>query len=215
MNPLRHADLYPVITETYCAGRSSLDVLGDVLASGVRIVQLREKGKTKKELFDLAVNYRRLTSRAGALLIINDFLDIALAVEADGVHLGQDDLPLNAARNIAPHLIIGVSTHNLEEAVTAQKQGASYINIGPIFPTGTKQGLSRFLGVEKIPEISRHITIPFTVMGGINMSNISDVLKAGARTVAMVTGVTQADNIRETVRLIRVMIQAYHPSESV
>ena len=102
------------------------------------------------------------------LLIINDHVDIALAVDADGVHLGQEDLPLAAARRIAPELLIGISTHSREEALKAQGEGADYVNIGPIFPTRTKEGVTRFLGPEAIPGIAAGLEIPFTVMGGID-----------------------------------------------
>ena len=132
------ADLYVVITEAFCAGRSALEVLAKTLAAGVRIVQLREKDLEARSLAWQAVEFRRLTREAGALFIVNDRLDIALAVEADGVHLGQEDLPVSMARRIAPELIIGASTHSLEEALEAQETGASYVNIGPIFPTQTK-----------------------------------------------------------------------------
>jgi thiamine-phosphate pyrophosphorylase len=132
-----------------------------------------------------------------------------MAVEADGVHLGQDDFPLNAARKIAPELLIGASTHSLQEAIQAQKEGADYINIGPIFPTGTKEGLARFLGPEAIAAISPAIDVPFTVMGGISASNIDQVLTNGAQRVAMVTAITQAPDITATVRALQEKIQSY------
>jgi thiamine-phosphate pyrophosphorylase len=147
------ADLYVVITEAHCAGRSALEVLAKVLAAGVRLVQLREKELTGRQLYERALAFRRETAAAGALLLINDRLDIALAVEADGVHLGQDDLPIRAARRIAPDLLIGASTHSLEEALAAQEAGASYVNLGPIFPTPTKEAAT-FLGPEMIDRIA-------------------------------------------------------------
>ncbi len=143
------ADLYVVITQAFCAGRSGLAVLDQVLAAGVGIVQLREKDLTGRGLYELAVAFRRRTEAGGALLIIDDRLDIALAAGADGVHLGQQDLPVAAARRIAPDLIIGASSHSLEEALAAQEAGAGYVNIGPIFPTATKPAVSP-LGPEAI-----------------------------------------------------------------
>jgi thiamine-phosphate pyrophosphorylase len=122
-----------------------------------------------------------------------------LAVDADGVHLGQDDLPIAAARGIAPQLLLGASTHSMEEAKRAQNDGADYVNIGPIFPTKTKEGVEQFLGPKAISTIATEIRIPFTVMGGIDESNIDQVLMAGARRVAMVTAITQAPDIREKV----------------
>lgn len=194
-------DVYPVTCEKLSAGRSNLDVLEEVIRGGARIIQLREKYYSKKNFYELALKFRERTGEADVLLIINDHLDIALAVEADGVHLGQDDLPLPAARKLAPDLLIGASTHSLEQALRAQKEGADNINIGPIFPTKTKEGASHFLGPEAIAHISPKIDLPFTVMGGINGSNIHQVLAQGARRVAMVSAITQAPNIADTVRI--------------
>ena len=142
------------------------------------------------------------------LLIINDRIDIALAVDADGVHLGQEDLPLAAARRIASELLIGVSTHSREEALQAQEGGADYVNIGPIFPTRTKEGVTRFLGPEAIPGIAAGLEIPFTVMGGINGGNIGKVVSQGARRVAVVTAVTMADDMAGAVAALRESIRS-------
>ena len=202
-------DIYPVTCQQLSKGRSNLDVLEAVIRGGARIIQLREKKFAARDFYRLALSFRTITERAGVLLMINDHVDIALAVGADGVHLGQDDLPVAAARKIAPELLVGASTHSLEEALQAQKDGADYINIGPIFPTGTKQGVDRFLGPEAISQISPEIEIPFTVMGGISENNIDQVLNRGARRIAMVTAVTQAVDIVTTVRSIREKIQNY------
>jgi len=141
------------------------------------------------------------------LLIINDHLDVALSIEADGVHLGQDDFPVDEARKLAPDMIIGASTHDREEAKIAVKQGADYYNIGPIYPTDTKAHLSNFLGPEIIQNISSGIDIPFTVMGGIKMKNMLPLLEHGARIIAVVTAVTKAPdiagNVRKMIRVIR------------
>jgi thiamine-phosphate pyrophosphorylase len=130
-------------------------------------------------------------------------------VEADGVHLGQDDLPLPVARQLAPELLIGASTHSLEQALQAEKDGADYLNIGPIFSTQTKEGVGRSLGPEAISEISPQIKVPFTVMGGINEKNIDQVLAEGARRVAMVTAITKAEDIAARVRLLKEKIESF------
>jgi len=199
-------DIYPVTCERLSAGRSNLEVLNDVIRGGARIIQLREKECSRKELYHLALAFREVTQKAGVLLFINDYLDIAMAVDADGVHLGQDDLPVATARKLAPELLIGASTHSLEEAVQAEADGADYVNIGPIFPTKTKVGIHRALGPEAIPAISAGIRLPFTVMGGINDANIGQVLAQGARRVAMVTAITQAPDIAAKVRALRGLI---------
>ncbi|MCL4501650.1 MAG: thiamine phosphate synthase [Deltaproteobacteria bacterium] len=202
------ADLYVVITESFCAGRTALEVLARVLEAGVGIVQLREKDLFGCEMYELAGKFRRLTSAAGALLIIDDRVDIALAAGADGVHLGQNDLPVAAARRIASDLLIGASSHSLEEALAAQEAGASYVNIGPIFPTATKpQAVS--LGVEAISHIAPHLKIPWSTMGGINQSNIAQVVPRGARHPAVMSAVTAAPDVRAAARALREAILSH------
>ena len=193
-------DLYPVIMEKFCRGRSFLEVLDGVIRGGAKIVQFREKGLTDSRMYHLAMSFRERTARDGVLLVINDRVDIALAVEADGVHLGQEDFPLAAARKIAPDLLIGVSTHSFEEALAAKDGGADYVNVGPIFPTGTKEGLVRVLGPDAVAAIGARLEMPFTVMGGIKGCNIEEVLRRGARKVAVVTAVTEADDVEEATR---------------
>jgi thiamine-phosphate pyrophosphorylase len=196
-------DLYPVTCERLSNGRSNLEVLGGIIEGGSSIVQLREKDLSERDLYRLAEKFRELTKKAGMLLIINDRVDMAIAVGADGVHLGQEDFPVREARRIAPDLLIGASSHNLEEALRAQEEGADYVNIGPIFPTGTKHGIERFLGPSAIREIAPKLKIPFTVMGGIKDSNIGEVLSMGARRIAVVTAITQAPDIAEAIRYFR------------
>lgn len=199
------ADLYVVITEKLCAGRSALDVLEKTLAAGVLLVQLREKDLPGRELYERALAFSQKTKAAGALLIINDRLDIALAAAADGVHLGQDDLPVAAARRLAPDLIIGASTHSLEEALAAQNAGASYVNIGPIFATMTKETAVP-LGPEMIEHIAPRLKIPWTTMGGIKAANIGQVVSRGARHPAVITAVTAADDPEAAARELRDII---------
>ena len=205
----QQVDIYPVTCERLSAGRSNLEVLQGIIQGGGRIIQLREKEYHAKDLYYLALKFREITAKAGVLLIINDHVDVALAANADGVHLGQEDLPLKVARKLAPELLIGVSTHSLEQAIQAQKDGADYINIGPIFPTKTKEEAEDFLGPDAIAKISPHVAIPFTVMGGINESNIDQVLTEGARRVAMVTAITKAANIAQRVSFFKEKIRSY------
>jgi len=199
--------LYVVITESLCAGRGSIEILDACLEAGVRLIQFREKSGPDRALYERALQFRERTRAAGALLMIDDQLDLALAVEADGVHLGQEDLPLTAARRIAPGLILGASTHSLTEALEAQAQGADYVNIGPLYPTGTKQVATGPIGPDRIAEISPYLRIPFTCMGGIKPENIREPLARGARICAVVTAVTAAPDPRaaaaDLVRRIR------------
>ena len=200
------ADLYVVITGAFCGGRPALDVLDAVLDAGVRLVQFREKDLDGGELFRCAAAFRERTAARNCLLIVDDRVDIALAVGADGVHLGQSDLPMRAARAIAPDLILGASTHTLDEALAAQDAGASYVNIGPIFSTQTKNVSGGAIGPEAIDVIRPHLHISWTTMGGIKPDNIHQVLERGARHVAVVTAVTEATNVRESASALRNLI---------
>ncbi len=199
----RKTDLYLVIGHEFTRGRSVLDVLSAAADGGVRTVQLREKHLSGKELTLLAEQFRKKCDELGVLMIMNDHVDIALAVGADGVHLGQDDMPLEAARRIAPDLLLGRSTHSPEQALEAQAQGADYVNLGPIFPTQTKNTPVRPLGLDIIRNAGPELSIPFSVMGGVKESNIPSLLEAGARILAMVTELTQAEDVAEKARSMR------------
>ena len=207
MRRFQKAGLYLVTSEAASAGRRTEEILCEALAGGVCLVQLREKDLPLRDFFRLAETARRLTRETGALLIINDRLDVAMAVGADGVHLGQEDFPACAARRLAPDLIIGVSTHSPAEARQAEVDGASYVNIGPLFPTGTKAWTGPFLGLEGLREIAAVVSIPFTVMGGIKREHIPALRRAGARTIAVVTAITAAPRPAEAARDLLALIQ--------
>ncbi|MDZ7642287.1 MAG: thiamine phosphate synthase [Desulfurivibrio sp.] len=173
--------LYPVSCQKLARGRDDLEWLEAVLAGGARIVQLRDKEADARTLLAKAHAFRHRTREAGALFIVNDRLDIALLSEADGVHLGNDDLPAEEVRRYAPELLIGVSCNTEEQAQSARQRGASYYNIGPLFATATKEEAREVLGVEAIARFSRHCDLPFTVMGGIKEEHLPQLLAAGAR----------------------------------
>jgi len=194
MKIFKSAGLYFVTSEVMSNGRSTLEIVDSALAAGVKLIQLREKDKTKSEFYNLAVEVRKRTLEFGALLIINDYLDVAMAVEADGVHLGQDDLPVDVAVRLVPHMIIGTSTHDVREAQIAEDKGCSYLNIGPIYPTNTKNWEDEYLGLDGLDKISKTISVPFTVMGGIKKHHIPELKEHGANIIALVTAVTAADN---------------------
>jgi len=202
----RNIDIYPVISSEFTNGRPVLEVLTAIAHGGAKIVQLREKNKSKAEIYELALQYREITAEHDMLLIINDHLDIALACDADGVHLGQDDLPLIAAKAICGEVFLGCSTHDLEEAEKAVLEGADYINIGPIFPTGTKAVPCGAVGIEMLDRIVPGLGIPFSVMGGIKAENIPELLAAGATRIAMVTEITQAEDITAKVKELRSLL---------
>ena len=174
-----------------------------------RLVQLREKELPDRDLLALARAWRDATRQAGALFIVDDRVDIALAANADGVHLGRTDLPLETARRIAPELLLGASTHSLEHALESQARGADYINIGPIFPTRTKTATAAPVGPDLIAEIRPHLRIPFTCMGGIKPDNVDQVLAQGAQIIAVVTAVTAAPDVTAAATDLRNRILAH------
>lgn len=188
----RQTDVYPVVSSDFCAGRPPAEVAASLLAGGARILQIREKTMPDRPFLELLRRVRELSWDYGALLIVDDRVDAALIVQADGVHLGQEDIPLPDARRIAPDLLIGVSTHNADEIRRAQEEGCSYLNIGPIYPTKTKQLACSFLGLEQLRLLVPFVHVPFSVMGGIKFEHLAELKAAGAGRIAAVTAFTQA-----------------------
>jgi len=162
---------------------------------------IRDKIADDRTLFAKARYFRRKTTEAGILFLVNNRVDIALMAGADGVHLGNSDLPAAEVRKIAPDFIIGVSANTEEQAATARERGASYYNIGPIYPTKTKAGLTSFIGPDAITSFSAHSPLPFTVMGGIKLDNVDELTSRGARRIAVVTALTKARDIQAETRL--------------
>lgn len=158
-----------------------------LLEAGVRWVQYREKNKAKRIMFYEAQRLREVTRRFNALFVVNDHADIALAVEADGVHLGQDDLPVKEARKIMGSRIIGISTHNIREAVEAEEGGADYIGFGSIFSTATKED-AVVQGLDALRRVRQSVRIPVIAIGGINADNVRSVFGAGCEGVALSSG---------------------------
>ena len=202
----RNIDIYPVISSEFCLDRDPVYVLQKIADGGAKIVQLREKNMPKKDIAKLAEKFRKITLQSDMLLIINDHVDIAMEVDADGVHLGQEDMSPADAKKLAPELIVGVSTHSEEEALEAVKNGADNINIGPVFATATKSLPMNPLGPEAVQKISKLIDIPFTVMGGIKKHHIPELTALGAKRIAMVTAITEAENITDAVCELRRLI---------
>ena len=196
----KKTSVYPVVTTDFCAGRNPLDVVRSILEGGAKVVQVREKTMCDRDYLNLLKEARKLTDDFGALLIADDRLDAALLADADGVHLGQDDLPCAEARKIAPQLFIGVSTHNRDELLAAQRDGCSYLNIGPIFPTGTKSLPMNPLGLETLSDLAPQVKVPFSVMGGIKFSHLKTLRSHGCLHIAAVTAFTQAENPDAEIR---------------
>ncbi|NOZ25290.1 MAG: thiamine phosphate synthase [Nitrospirae bacterium] len=175
------------------------DTVRIVLDAGVRWIQYREKTLSRRDLFLQAERLRTLTQEYRAVLTINDHADIALAVDADGVHLGQDDLPLTAARKIMGEKDVGISTHDIEQALEAWRNGADYIGFGPVFETSTKEaGTPR--GLSLLRETASSIDIPVVAIGGINLENLREVLRHGAAAVAVASGILESSDLYSTAR---------------
>jgi thiamine-phosphate pyrophosphorylase len=202
--PLDVAPLYAILDPEQIAGRDSRHVLDELLASGVQWLQLRVKALSPAEIFELAKRARTQTRARGCTLIINDRVDIALACDADGVHLGQDDLPLAAGRKLMGGKIIGISTHDLDQARAAERDGADYIGFGPMFGTSTKNTGYDARGVEMLQQIRADVELPIVAIGGINEQNVRHVWQAGANSAAIISDILRADDIAGKIaRLLR------------
>ena len=187
------------ITDRKLSGLSLEDMTLKVLEAGAKWVQYREKERSRREIYEEAVRLRRLTKNYNAVFIINDYIDIAICVDADGVHLGQDDLPLREAQKIiGRNRIIGISTHSLEQAIDAGRDGADYIGFGPVFHTQTKNA-GKSMGIKMLREIKKKVKIPVVAIGGIGLENIRSVLDNGADAVASASAILKGD-IEENVK---------------
>lgn len=205
--PLLPPGIYALTSEQHSLGRSNIEVAKEILASGVPILQYREKSKKVRKMYEECLELRALTKHYGALLIINDYLDIALAVGADGVHIGQDDLPLTKVRAIVgPDLIIGVSTHSPDQAREAVSNGADYIGVGPLFATNTKVDVCDPVGLDYLTYVVKNIDIPFVAIGGIKERNLPEVIKAGARTAALVTEIVGSQDIKGKIKSLQLIM---------
>ncbi|NTU42460.1 MAG: thiamine phosphate synthase [Nitrospirales bacterium] len=175
---------------------SMLRAVEKALLAGVRAVQLREKDLPIRDLLALAYRMRELTQRYNALLFINDRVDIALICGADGVHLGRAGMPASAVKRIAKDLLIGVSTHSLEEAMEAEREGADFITFGPLYATPSKLPFGEPVGVEALRGVRGKISIPIFGLGGIKPHHIKDVMESGSQGIALISGILAAEDIR-------------------
>jgi thiamine-phosphate pyrophosphorylase len=191
-----------VLTDARAArGRSPIGLVAAALRGGATAIQLREKSLSTLAQVELGRELRRLTREAGALFIVNDRVDVAVAVEADGVHLGQDDLPVDTARKIlGPNAIIGGSAGNLEELERLLAAGVDYLGVGPMYPTGSKPDAGGAIGPAGLAMIRRRTDLPIVGIGGIDRTNVAPVLAAGANGVAVIAAVIGADDVEGAAR---------------
>ena len=197
--------LYAILDPEQLKCRAVEEVLRELLHAGVKILQLRAKSLAAKDFLALAKYVRSETAAHNCRLIVNDRADIAMACNADGVHLGQDDLPLHAARRFIANQIIGVSTHDIEQAQQAQREGADYIGFGPMFGTQTKDTGYSARGIAMLKEIRAAVAIPIVAIGGINEHNVRQVWQAGADSAAIISDILGAADI--TGKIARIIQQ--------
>jgi len=192
--------LYLVLDAMALKGRDELEVAAAAIRGGAKTIQLRDKQRSKSELLTMARRLRDLCGEKGALFIVNDHLDIALAVNADGLHLGQDDLPLAEARRILPiDMLVGCSTHSTAEAVRSQANGADYVAVGSIYPTTSKEKF-KLVGLDTLRRTRSKVSVPLIAIGGVNHSNVQGVMKAGADSAAVISAVLGADDVEKAAR---------------
>lgn len=204
----RDFKLYAITGANYHPGRGMIEVMEQAILGGADIVQLRAKNASKAEVLEDARALRALTSRYGVTFIVNDYIDIALAVGADGAHFGQEDLPLAEARRIlGPDAVIGISTHSLEQALAAERDGADYIGVGPVYPTGTKPG-RQAVTTSYVREAAARVTIPWVAIGGITLGNVEEVLAAGATRICAVSAIVGSANPFDAARAFAAKIGA-------
>lgn len=190
-----------VITDEEVSGLRHRDVAAQAVQGGATMIQLRDKRGDLRYLVEEAVAIRHLCRRHGGLFIVNDRLDLALAVEADGVHLGQEDLPPRLARpHLAPGMLLGISAHSLEEAREAEAAGADYIGFGPVFPTGTKAGTRPTVGLDGIRTVKAAVHVPVLAIGGITLERVPEVIGAGADGAAVISAIVGSRDITGACR---------------
>jgi thiamine-phosphate pyrophosphorylase len=194
--------LYAILDPEQTKGRAPESVLRDLLDGGAAILQLRVKTMAPSDFFQLAQRARAETRARGCKLIVNDRVDIALACDADGVHLGQDDLPLAVGRQLMGTKIVGISTHDIEQAQEAELNGADYIGFGPMFGTTTKNTGYAARGIDMLRQIRAAVKLPIVAIGGINEQNVKQVWQAGADSAAIISDILGADDPAAKVRRI-------------
>lgn len=194
--------LHVLMDREWSRGRDMLTVAAAALDGGATVIQLRDKKASTRLLVEEGRALRALTRERGALLIVNDRIDVALAVDADGVHIGQDDdMPIELARQLlGPQRILGISAGNRDEAAAAVAAGADYLSIGPIYSTRAKADAGPAIGTRLVTELATHYSMPLVAIGGITAQNAGEILQAGAIGVAVITAVVSAEDIAAATR---------------
>ena len=206
MRPLRDCRLYGIIDLGYVERGNAASIVEQMIEGGVDLIQIRGKNKSMGELVDLAAELHELAAKFSTPVIVNDYAEIARTVPVEGVHVGQDDDSIEIARHKAGReILIGKSTHSLEQARAAQREGADYIGFGPIFATPTKPDYAP-IGLENIRRVHEEVNLPIFCIGGINIDTLQSVLDAGAKRVVMVSALLKAHNVVDYARCVTDML---------
>ncbi len=200
---LANVHLYCFSPGNFLRGRDPVEVVAAQIRGGADVIQLREKDMSRKAKLELGLKLRELTRREGVLFIVNDDIDLAVILDADGVHLGQEDIPIRFARPLMKEKIIGVSTHSLEQVERAVNDGADYIGIGPVFETATKPDRDPLIGLDLIAKMKDVCPVPYVAIGGIGKEAIESLVEAGCRRAAVISDILQAPDIEKRCEEIR------------
>jgi len=196
------SSLYAIIDTQSLKSRSYLEVAAQAIQGGAKIIQLRDKIQSKRELLPVALQLKSLCSEHDVLFIINDYLDLALAADADGLHLGQDDLPVGVARQLLPiDKLLGCSVASVKQAISTESEGADYIAVGAIYPTKSREA-AEVVGLEMLSLIKKKVNLPLVAIGGITADNAAEVIASGASSVAVISAIMEAESPKEAVRQI-------------
>lgn len=206
--------LYLVTDSGLSRGRSHEEIVTCAIRGGVSVVQLREKDCCTRDMIEMGRRILTVCRAHKVPLIINDRLDVALAVDADGIHVGQEDMPVPIARKLlGPKKILGVTAHTVEETLKAIEEGADYIGAGPIFVTATKADAGQPIGLEGLKKIAAACSVPIVAISGINVANAEAVIRAGAAGVAVVSAIVSAEDVEEAAKKLTLIIRSCKNSD--
>ena len=204
-------DIYGITADKYSLGRGNIETVRQMAEAGIKVIQYREKDKSSRKMRNECLAIREITRDNGITFIVNDYVDLAVAVEADGIHIGQYDLPPKTVRKfVGEKMIIGLSTHSPAQAQAAMRISdlIDYIGVGPIFPTNTKEDVCEAVGLEYLEYVANNINLPFVAIGGIKEHNIGQVRASGARIISLVTEIVSAPDIAAKINAIRAAMNA-------
>lgn len=206
------AGIYGITAEEFSNGRSNLYVAKEMISAGIKVIQYREKEerKSRRAMLEECREIRKMTRDADVLFIVNDYLDIALLSDAEGIHCGQDDLSVSDIRQLSSDLMIGISTETPEQGEKAVIDGADYIGIGPVFKTGTKKDAADPVGLNYLKYAAENINIPFVAIGGIKEHNLEQVLRTKTSSIAIISDITEADDIKAKISSLNEIVRKYN-----